>query len=589
MGRQASSSTPGIQYEPGEKSPLALSLGLALQLTAVSVSATILIATVIFRAAGESEAYLTWAVFASIAIGGAATMIQSVRLGRLGSGHVLMMGSSSAFVAVAIDALVGGGPGMLVTLVAVTGLFQLFVSERLSLFRQILTPTVSATVLMLIPISVMSAIFRMLEDVPEGSVPMAAPLSALTTLAVFCGIILISTGAIRLWAPVMGVVAGALVAGIFGLYDISRIGEAAWIGLPQIEWPGLNVRFNGVFWSLLPGFLMAAMIGSIRTISSAVAIQRVSWRTPRAVDYRAVQGAVATDGLSNLISGLAGTIANTAYSTSASVAQLTGVASRYVGILAGLVFLALAFFPKAIALVLAIPGPVFGAYLIVLMGMLFMIGIQMLLQAGLDYRKSVIVGVSFWIGLGFQSRLIFPEFVVDFAGGLLNNGMTAGGLCAILMTIVTKMAESRPQRLTTELDFSCLDELRSFLMKFAGKSGWDQAMSERLDAVGEEVLVTLVQRRDADNQGGRRGLMVSARKVSGVAVMEFIAATGEGKNLQDQVSLLGEQVEEGQLEQEVSLRLLRHLATSVRHQQYHGADIMTVRVEAPASGAAGSE
>lgn len=38
------------------------------------------------------------------------------------------------------------------------------------------------------------------------------------------------------------------------------------------------------------------------------------------------------------------------------------------------------------------------------------------------------------------------------------------------------------------------------------------------------------------------------------------------------------------IEREVSLRLLRHVASSVRHQQYHDTDILTVRVEAPGPG-----
>ena len=33
-----------------------------------------------------------------------------------------------------------------------------------------------------------------------------------------------------------------------------------------------------------------------------------------------------------------------------------------------------------------------------------------------------------------------------------------------------------------------------------------------------------------------------------------------------------------QVEHELSLRLLRHYASSVRHQQYHDTDIVTVRV-----------
>ena len=44
--------------------------------------------------------------------------------------------------------------------------------------------------------------------------------------------------------------------------------------------------------------------------------------------------------------------------------------------------------------------------------------------------------------------------------------------------------------------------------------------------------------------------------------------------------MLGDRVTGQQAEQEVSLRLLRHLASSVRHQQYHETDVVTVRVEA---------
>ena len=35
------------------------------------------------------------------------------------------------------------------------------------------------------------------------------------------------------------------------------------------------------------------------------------------------------------------------------------------------------------------------------------------------------------------------------------------------------------------------------------------------------------------------------------------------------------------MERDVSIRLLHHLASSVRHQQYHDADIVSVQVEAP--------
>ncbi len=568
---------PGLRYQADESLPVTTALGLGLQLTALSVSATILITTIVVRAAGGSEAYLTWAVVAAVAIGGAATMLQSLRLGRFGMGHVLMMGSSSAFIAVCIRALAEGGPDMLATLVLVSALFQFLISERLALFRRIFTPTVSGTVLMLIPVSVMPAAFGLLTDVPEGSPAAGAQLSALVTVLVMCGFSLKGTGGLRLWAPVLGVVIGSAVAAFYGIYDMTRVLEAPWIGLPESRWPGLDLGFGPEFWALLPGFLLAAMIGSVRTISSAVASQSVSWRRARAVDFRAVQGAVATDGLSNLLSGLAGTMPNTSYSTGASLARLTGVASRNVGIAAGALFLAMAFFPKGLALMLGIPGPVFAAYLIVMMAILFMVGAQMIVQDQVNYRKGLIVGVSFLVGTGFQGGAIFPEFFSVFAGGLFNNGMTAGGFIAIFMTLFMEFTERRPRRFEAAFDLSSLGKLREFLGKFASDYGWDDGMASRLEAVGEEVLLTLLERKDDDGEGGR--LTVSARREDNGAVLEFIAATKEGENLQDRIALLGEPVEEALIDKEASLRLMRHFADSIRHQQYRGVDILSVRVK----------
>ena len=55
----------------------------------------------------------------------------------------------------------------------------------------------------------------------------------LTTLVVIAGISLTAKGRARLWAPVIGIIAGSIVAGIFGLYDVERIARASWIGIPK--------------------------------------------------------------------------------------------------------------------------------------------------------------------------------------------------------------------------------------------------------------------------------------------------------------------------------------------------------------------
>ncbi|MCY3822121.1 MAG: hypothetical protein OXH52_22655 [Gammaproteobacteria bacterium] len=568
-----------VRYEADEKPPAPLAFGLGLQLAILTIAGVVLTPAIVIRAAGGSESFLSWAVFAAVAVSGITTIVQAVRVGRVGAGYVLMMGTSGAFIAVCITAIAEGGPAMLAILVVISSLFQFALSTRLSLLRQILTPAVAGTVIMLIPVTVMPIIFDMLKEVPEGASTESAAVSALATLLVIAGIALKAKGTLRLWAPVIGVFAGSAVAGHYGLYQTSLVVEAAWIGLPTGDWPGLDLSFSPVFWALLPAFVFVTLVGAIETVGDAIAIQHVSRRRPRAVDFRAVQGAVAADGLGNLLSGLAGTVPNTTYSTSVSVTELTGVGARRVGIAVGAIFIALAFLPKALAIVLAIPGPVAAAYVTVLMAMLFVVGMRVVIQNGIDYRNGLVAGLAFWTGVGFQNGVIFPEYFSEFAGGLLQNGMTAGGLVAIILSLFLELTAPRRARIETEFDVSALPAIREFLGTFAARSRWDAAMVSRLEAASEETLLTLIE-RDESTEGHRRRLRIVARKENDQAVLEFVAATGE-ENLQDRIALLGERTAGAPAEQEVSLRLLRHVASSVLHQQYYDMDIVTIRVDAP--------
>ena len=524
-------------------------------------------------------------MFATVAICGATTILHAVRVWRIGTGYLVVMGPTGAYIAVCVAAVAVGGPALLATLVVASAVLPLVLAARLPLFQRLLTPTVSATVLMLIPVTVMPAVFGLLTAVPAGAPGMAAPLSALAALLVIAGVALKATGALRLWAPIMGVVAGSGVAAAFGLYDAKLVLEAPWIGFPTGEWAGFDLQFGPAFWALLPAFLLVSLIASIRTVSGAVAIQRVSWRRPRAVDFRAVQGAVTVDGLGNLLAGLAGTAPNAATTVGASVSELTGVAARGVGIATGAIFVAIAFLPKVLAVVLAIPGPVVAAYLGVLLAMIFIVGMNIAMQDGIDYRKGLIVGVSFWIGIGFQYDMIFPEQVSEIAGGLLRSGVTTGGVAAILMTLFVEITRPRRSRFDAAFEISVLPKIREFLTAFASRNGWDAPMAERLDAACEETLLTLLrQEEESEEESGPRRLRLTARREGDGAVLEFVVAA-QDDNIQDRLALIREEPGENSDEREVSLRLLRRLASSVRHQQYHGTDIVTVRVAAPVSAA----
>ncbi|MCY4230518.1 MAG: xanthine/uracil/vitamin C permease, partial [Alphaproteobacteria bacterium] len=139
-----------VRYEPDELPPTPLAFGMGAQQAVLCIAGIVLTPVIVARAAGEGDTYLTWAVFAALLVSGLTTMAQAVRVGRIGAGYPLLMGTSGAFIAVCVTALMEGGPGLLATLVAISALFQFALSERLALLRRIITPTVAGTVIMLI-------------------------------------------------------------------------------------------------------------------------------------------------------------------------------------------------------------------------------------------------------------------------------------------------------------------------------------------------------------------------------------------------------------------------------------------------------
>lgn len=565
-----------VRYEPDESPPAALSLGLGMQYALLSISGIVLTPAIVIRSAGGDEGYLLWAVFAGLCVCGITTLVQAVRVGRIGAGYVLLMGTSGAFIAVSVSALVEGGPGLLAALVIASSLFQFVLASHLSLLRRIITPLVAGTVIMLIAVTIIPIAFDMMARVPEGIPAVGVQACAAATLVATIALALLAKGAWRLWAPVIGAGVGCIVASFHGLYDTTMIVSAPWIGLPRTGWPGIDLSFGLSFWTLLPVFVLVTVVGAIETIGDAIGIQHVSWREPRATDFRAVQGAVAADGLGNLLSGLTCTLPNTTYSSSVAITELTGVAARSVGICIGGLFFAFAFMPKVTAVILAIPEAVVASYLLVLLAMLFALGMRIVVKDGLDYRKSVVVGVAFWLGVGFQNQQIFADGLGEFAASILGNGMTAGGLAAILMVLVMQMAEPRRRTLRTTLTAKSLPGMDSFLREFAQDKRWDEGSANRLRAAGEEAILSLLPTEEESEDPPKHLLFVLSGDRN-AAEMELIASSAE-QNLEDRLALLRRWADEGG-ETPISLKLLQHYASSVRHQQYHGTDIVTVRVD----------
>ena len=577
------------RYEGHENPPILLSLGHAAQFSLMAAATLLVTPVIVANASGRGESYLDWMVFASLLVVGLSTLLQVRRIGPLGARAMLPMFTAAVSIPFCITAVVDGGPATLTALVLVSAIAQLVVSKWLFILRRIVTPTVGGIIITILSITLASVVFNLLDEASQEE-PIAAPLTALVTLVVVAALSLRGAALLRLWGPVVGIVVGTAVAAVLGIYDVSRIIDAPWIGVPSSA-PGLAMDFGIPFWTLLPSFLFLGIIFSIQGTGEAIALQRVAWRESRAIDFREVQGSLAGGGASNLMAGLAGAVPNIVNSGAVSFIRTTGMASRRVGYCIGFIFIAMAFLPKVSALFSTIPGPVMTGYLLMVTGTLFVDGARTVIQTEQNQAKVAIAGICFWIGAAFQFSLFSLPDLGPVVGGLFKSGITTGGFAAIAMILYLEFTNPRRMRFQSRLDVEVLPELNEFIQKFANSRRWNDAMKERLSAVAEETLLTLapldLEALDEVEDGSEssveeeRRLVVVASSEGPAADLEFIGGASSEGNIEDRIRQIQQHDSETPVENEMSLRLLRGYASSVRHQQYHGTDIITVRVLPP--------
>ncbi len=564
----------GVTHEPEESGPLGPTLGAAFQGVLLSLPPTVLTMLLFARASGLGDGYVTWSVLAAVAVSGITTALQAARFGPIGGGNILMAGAVPSYLAIGLLALDQAGPATLAALVVISSLTQFALAAYLPRLRRIVTPVVSGTVIMLIAASVLPLTVDRLGQVPEGAPALAGPAVAGITLLAVAALGLRATGALRLWTPLIGILVGCVASVLFGIYDLTSFVEAPWLGVPDLWLPGFAVLPDAEFWALLPMFLIVSISGAIKAVGSSVVVQQVSWREPRVTDYRRVQGTVNANALGSLLSGLLGVLPTGTYAaTSVSLINFTGVAARSVGYAIGIMLVVLALLPKPMALLLTVPNAVTSAYMLMLMGLLFVEGLRTVAQDGLDQRKVLIVALSLAVGIGLQGDNIITQVIGGAWGLVLGNGLIAGAMVALLLTVFIELAAPRRKRLEISLDISALPQLDEFLVQMAANLGWNEGSVNRLRLVGEEALSSLLGEQLDDSS---RRLIVLARPAASVIELEFMAVLAE-ENIEDALAYMSAQ-SDAPAAGEISLRLLRHFASGVRHRKYQGIDIVTVEV-----------
>lgn len=567
-----------VRYEPQEKAPHPLAAAMAAQTVILILAGIMLTPLVIARGAGLSDTDASWLVFAALVAAGVSTWLQVLRKGPIGSGYTLFVGSNVAFVGVSVAALQNFGLAEFGALGAIGALSTFAFTRWLPLLRRVLTPAVGGTVLMLMALSVGPVIWKMLARPAAGSeITGGDGIVFLVTLISITLILIFAKGMLRLWAALLGVVGGTAVAALLGHVDVSRVMAAPWIGLPGRSWPGVAIAWDVHFWSLLPAFVLISLVGCMETYADGISVQRIAHRKQRPIDFRSVQGAINADGVGSMFAGLLGTVPNTVFSTSVAVGEITGVASRRVGAWGGLFLILLAFSPKVAAAVAAVPSQVAGAYILILVVLIFGHGVRLVTEDGMGFEVGLAVCLSFWIGFGAQSGGLMNSLLPSWLQTVFSNGTTIGGLTAIAMMLVITWRKGVQDKVTVPLDPRSIASLRDSVRGFASRIGWDGVAENRLMLAIEEAVLFLCEEGEGKDMGKRGKLLVKFADIKGEVEVEMVTAPSE-RNAEDMIGSLPEALP-AEDDANLSLRLLARTVKDLKHLQYRQGSYLLMRVD----------
>lgn len=482
-----------LLYAVDEKPPVMITIFQALQHVLTIYSSIVVVPIIIANAVHVPAQEIEYIVFASMIVTSISTLIQSVRVGKIGSGYTLFMGTSGAFLACSLSAAELGGFALVATMSMLAAPIEFLFSYFLGRLRKIITSAVGGVVIMLVPVTLVPIAISLWVGQPGspayGSIENL--LIGLVTFIIILGASIYGNKTIRLWGPIIGIILGYILAAFLGRVDLSSVREAAFFGLPRGSWPGVQFELKREYLPLLLSFIIVTIVGSVETVGDAMAIQRVSLRNFKKIDYESVQGSLYSDGIGNFMAGLAGTVPNTTFSGNIAMVELTGVASRQVGMFGAAIIAFLAFFPKLSMLIINIPQPVLGASMLIFQAMLFVTGIQIATLSGVNYQSVLIIGLSFWSGFVAQNNLFFPNLIPPALAPLLNNGIATGGTVAFLLSFLFQLMPKHRLNLKLKSETGALEELNEFISEMEKSFKLTHKLVLNLQLLCEEVFIYL--------------------------------------------------------------------------------------------------
>ncbi len=340
----------------------------------------------------------------------------------VGPSTVLLIGviacAASGINAVYSSLVIGG------LILFVTGISGLF-----GRIRELFTPRVVASLLLLIALTLSPTVIRLVTaQGPEASVPQNLCFAVISVIIMF----LLYRRLKGIWRStlILWSMAGTTIAYLL-IFPRAESTRALSSPLVAPFFRDLTTSF-----SLEPGvlisFLFCFFALSVNDISSIQSIS--SLLEPRGPSGRINRG-LAFTGLGNVLSGFLGVIGPVNFSLSPGVIMASGCASRIALIPAAAGLVVLSFSPWVAALISAIPPVVVGTMFIYILCYQIAAGLMVAVGPGAEFtlESGLTIGLSVLLGTIFS---FFPHHVIETFPALLRPLMGNGFVIGVLTSLV---------------------------------------------------------------------------------------------------------------------------------------------------------
>jgi NCS2 family nucleobase:cation symporter-2 len=227
----------------------------------------------------------------------------------------------------------------------------------------------------------------------------------------------------------LGMIAGYIVAMAFGMVNYGKIAAASWFALPMPLQYGID---------FVPGaiilMLFMSIVTTIETIGD-ISATTMGGDNREATD-KELSGGIMADGVGTVFGSLFNSMPNTSYSQNAGLVAFTGVVSRHVGTVAGVILILMGLFPKLGGIIAAMPESVIGGAAIIMFGLITSAGIKLIAREQMTQRNLLILGLSLSFGIGMS---LLPDFVKNIPDLgislrlLLTTGLIPAGILAFIL------------------------------------------------------------------------------------------------------------------------------------------------------------